>query len=136
TPVYGQTTAPSANVAGANDRIVVGFIGLGTQGFGAHVHTQKAAEANNNIVLAAVSDLSTHRLNEAAAFVGGKCDKYKDYEKLLERKDIDAVTISTCDHWHTKTSIDALNSGKHVYVEKPMTRYLPEAFDLHDTVLK
>jgi len=46
------------------------------------------------------------------------------------------VTIATVDHWHAQCSLDALNAGKHVYVEKPMTRYLGEAFEVHDTVKK
>jgi predicted dehydrogenase len=135
TPVYGQNTAPSANVAGANNKLVVGYIGVGGQGM-AHVHTQQAGAAANNIVQAAVCDLSTFRNNVAQKEIGGNCQTYKDYEKLLEQKDIDAVTIATVDHWHCKTAIAALESGKHVYVEKPMTRYLPEAFDLWDTVKK
>ena len=55
---------------------------------------------------------------------------------MLDRNDIDAVVIATVDHWHTKISVDAMNSGKHVYVEKPMTRYLGEAFEIYDTCKK
>jgi len=141
TPVYGQTQAPSpGRVIGANDRLVVAYIGVGAQGFNAHVHTQKADAAANNIVQAAVCDLSTTRQGVAKKFIldgaaaGATCDTYKDYEKILERKDIDAVTISTVDHWHARVSMAALDAGKHVYVEKPMTRYLGEAFDLYDKV--
>jgi predicted dehydrogenase len=134
-PVYGQDQAPSpGRVIGANDRIVMGYIGVGAQGT-AHLNTQKGAAAANNIAQAAFCDLSQHRQDAAKACVGAG-DVYKDYEKLLERKDIDAVTIATVDHWHCKTASAALESGKHVYVEKPMGRYLPEAFDLHDTVKK
>jgi predicted dehydrogenase len=134
TPVYGQTQAPSPPAAvGANNRLVVAYIGLGGQGM-THVRTQKTGAAANNIVQAAGCDLSTHRQEEGKTEVGGGFDTYKDYEKLLERKDIDAVTIATVDHWHCKTAIAALQAGKHVYVEKPMTRYLNEAFDLYDTV--
>jgi len=133
TPVYGQNQAPSANVAGANNKLVVGFIGVGGQGM-AHVHTQKAGAAANNIELAAVCDLSKTRRVSAAAEIGGACQPFKDYEELLARKDIDAVTISTVDHWHCKTAIAALQAGKHIYVEKPVTRYLPEVFDLYDAV--
>jgi predicted dehydrogenase len=133
TPVYGQTQAPSVGAAGANDRLVVAYIGVGGQGM-THVRTQKKDAANNNIVQAAACDLSAHRQDEAKEYIGGNCQAYKDYEKLLERKDIDAVTIATVDHWHTKTAIAAVQAGKHVYVEKPMTRYLGEAFDLGDAV--
>ena len=133
TPVYGQNTAPSANVAGANNRLVVGYIGVGVQGM-AHVGTQKAAAAQNNIVQAAVCDLSTQRINDAAAAIGGGCKTFKSYEELLAQKDIDAVTIATTDHWHAKTTLAALEANKHVYIEKPMTRFLGEAFQVYDKV--
>jgi predicted dehydrogenase len=55
---------------------------------------------------------------------------------LLERKDIDAVVISTIDNWHAQVTLDALAAGKHVYCEKPMTRYLGEAFEVYDAVKK
>ncbi len=134
TPVYGQTQAPSTGrVIGANDRIVVGYIGVGNQGM-AHVRSQKDHAGENNIAQVAVCDLWTKRVEGAKAYIGGDCQGFDDYRKLLERKDIDAVTIATVDHWHAKTSIDAMEAGKHVYVEKPMTRYLGEAFEVHDTV--
>ena len=134
TPVYGQEQAPApGSVVGANNRLVVAYIGTGPQGM-AHVRTQKAGAAANNIAQAAVCDLSTYRQNEARTEIGPNCATFKDYEKLLERKDIDAVTISTVDHWHCKTTLAALEAGKHVYVEKPITRYLGEAFDVYDTV--
>jgi predicted dehydrogenase len=107
---------------------------VGGQGFIAHVHSQKANAAENNVVLAAVCDVSKTRREEAKAYIGGDCQAYEDYRKLLERKDIDAVTVSTVDHWHARCSIDAMEAGKHVYCEKPMTRYLDEAFAVHDTV--
>jgi predicted dehydrogenase len=134
TPVYGQNQAPApGSVVGANNRLTVAYIGTGSQGM-AHVRIQKSNASANNIVQAAACDLSEHRQQDAKGEIGDACALYKEYEKLLERKDIDAVTIATVDHWHCKTAIAALEAGKHVYVEKPMTRYLPEAFDLYDTV--
>src|SRR5437660_6781265 len=65
TPVYGQSTAPSTGkVIGANDRIVVGFIGVGGQGM-AHVRSQKENASNNNIVQVAVCDVSKTRVSDA-----------------------------------------------------------------------
>jgi predicted dehydrogenase len=134
TPVYGQDQAPSPGSAvGANNRLTVAYVGVGAQGM-THVRTQKTDAAANNIVQAAACDLSQHRQDEAKAYIGGNCTTYKDFEKLLERKDIDAVTIATVDHWHCRVAQAAVESGKHVYVEKPMGRYLGEAFDLHDAV--
>jgi predicted dehydrogenase len=134
TPVYGQNQAPSpGRVIGANDRIVVGYVGVGGQGM-AHVNSQKNHASENNIVQAAVCDVSKTRVSEAKSKIGGECVGYDNYRKLLDRKDIDAVVVSTVDHWHTPVSVHAMVSGKHVYVEKPMTRYLGEAFELYDTV--
>jgi predicted dehydrogenase len=100
----------------------------------AHVTSMKKNAADNNIVEAAVCDVSKTRIANAKKEIGGDCEGFEDHRKLLERKDIDAVCISTVDHWHTPCSIDAMNAGKHVYVEKPMTRYLEEAFAIYDTV--
>ncbi len=136
TPVYGQSKAPSTGrVIGANDQIAVGFIGVGGQG-NAHVDSMKQYAAENNVALVAVCDVWKKRIEGTKAKIGGKCEGYDDYRKLLDQKDIDAVCIATVDHWHTRTAVDALNAGKHVYVEKPMTRYLGEAFELYDTVKK
>ena len=138
TPVYGQNQAPSTGrVIGANDRINVGYIGLGPQGFDAHLVGQKNAAADNNIAQIAVCDLSKHRTEQGKTEIGTADVKtYSEYQKLLENKDVDAVVVSTHDIWHAKVSIDALNAGKHVYVEKPITRYLDEAFEVADAVKK
>jgi len=151
TPVYGQSQAPSpGRVIGANDRIVVGYIGVGGQGM-SHVRSTRENAVENNIAQAAVCDVSKRRMEDAAARIAkepagapgerdailgpaSKADSYKEHQKLLERKDIDAVMISTVDHWHTKCTLDALSAGKHVFVEKPMTRYLDEAFQIYDAV--
>jgi hypothetical protein len=135
TPVYGQSTAPSANVAGANSKLTLGFIGLGNQGLNSHLKPVVASAGDYNIAVAAVCDVSKHRVEEAAAAAEG-AKGYGDYRQLLERKDIDVIFCATVDHWHAKVSLDALNAGKHVYVEKPMTRYLGEAFEVYDTVKK
>ena len=65
TPIYGADKAPSVNVQGANDRIVVGFVGVGGRGFGAHVRQMRQHAKENNIAQAAVCDASTHRVNNA-----------------------------------------------------------------------
>jgi len=134
TPIYGQNQPPSANVTGANDRIVLGYIGTGAQGM-THIRHDKASAQEFNLAQAAVCDLYQKRLDEARAFLGlSEADAFRDHRRLLERKDIDAVVIATVDVWHAACAIDALEAGKHVYGEKPMTRYLDEAFALYDTV--
>ncbi|MEK7683998.1 MAG: Gfo/Idh/MocA family oxidoreductase [Verrucomicrobiota bacterium] len=137
TPVYGQSQAPSTGrVIGANDRIVLGFIGVGSQGLNSHLKPIVQTASQNNVAVAAVCDVSKHRVAEALPAAGGAAKSFDDYRKLLEEKDIDAIFCATVDHWHGRVSIDALNAGKHVYVEKPMTRYLPEAFEVYDAVKK
>src|SRR5262249_57757632 len=56
----------------------------------------------------------------------GKADLYGDYRKVLERNDIDVVSIVTPDHWHVKIAIEALQAGKHVFCQKPLTLTLEE----------
>src|SRR3989475_10974400 len=102
TPVYGQQSAPSAGrVVGANDRIAVGYIGIGgwpsdCPGMGlAHVESQKSHAAENNIVQAAVCDLYKTRVEHAKEKIGtSDVTGFDDYRKLLERKEIDAVVVA------------------------------------------
>ncbi len=135
TPVYGQNQAPSSGrVIGANDRIVVAYVGTGGQGK-AHIKSQKDHASENNIALGAVCDVYQKRLDEARVLAGvSDADAYKDHRKLLERKDIDAVVVATVDQWHCEVACDALEAGKHVYGEKPFARYLDEGFRIYDTV--
>lgn len=125
----GNFTPSSA--LGANDRIHFGVIGCGGMGTGHLGSLVKRSEADNIKVLA-VSDVYQRRLTRAKGICQG--DGYLDYRKLLERKDIDAVLIATPDHWHAKISIDAMEAGKHVYVEKPMTHTVEQAIKLRDAV--
>ena len=134
-PVYGQNQAPSAgNVGGANNRIVIGYIGTGAQGM-THVRHDKEHAQEFNLVQGAVCDLYQKRRDEAKSFLGlTDADAFRDHRKLLERKDIDAVVVAPVDVWHADCAIDAMEAGKHVYGEKPLTRYLAEAFKVYDTV--
>ena len=138
TPVYGQNQAPSTGkVIGANDRINVGLVGIG-HGIGkAHMKSIKENGAANNVAIGAVCELWSQRRESAQKFCGlASSNAYEDHRKLLERKDIDAIVIATHDVWHAPISIDSLNAGKHVYCEKPMTRYVEEAWAVYDTVKK
>ena len=86
-PVYGAGQAPSANVKGANEKIVVGYVGDGGRGFGAHVRQMRQNAEENNIAQAAVCDVSTHRSNNAKNYFTreskDKVDAYTDYRKLI-----------------------------------------------------
>jgi len=109
------------SVRGANDTVVLGHIGVGNQG---SQHLRATAGQT-----AAVCDVDGDRLRAAQGKVeakGRKCQAYGDFRKLLEQKDVDAVVITTPDHWHALPTIMACQAGKDVYVEKPMTLTLVE----------
>jgi predicted dehydrogenase len=138
--VHGQAPA-AGRVLGANDRITLGFIGVGGQGMNAHVNLFLAQAAQNNVALAAVCDVWSKRRDAAKSAIesrsaGAKVETYDDYRRLIERKDIDAVVVATHDPIHAAATIGALESGKHVYCEKPLTRYLEEAFAVEAAVKK
>lgn len=91
----------------------------------------------NNVVVAAGCDLFNKRRDWAKERAQLKdSDLFADYRKMLERKDIDAIVNATHDVWHAKICIDAMEAGKHVYCEKPLTRYLEEGFQVYDVVKK
>ncbi len=127
----GLVSVVSANTFGANDRIRIGVIGCGGMGTG-HVNSLVGRSSAENITVVAVSDVYQRRVTRAQNICKG--EGYLDYRKLLERKDIDAVLIATPDHWHAKISIDAMQSGKHVYCEKPMTHTVEQAIQVRDAV--
>ncbi len=95
-------------------------------------------QENLNIKITAVCDAFTVRAELAAAAAGtrdgNKPKIYKDYRQMLKDTEVDAVVIATPDHWHAPMAIDALNAGKHVYVEKCMTHKVKETYDLYDAV--
>ncbi len=106
--------------AGANDRIRVAVLGLGGRG---RDHMRQIAKVPG-VEVAAFCDPDETRLNEKAAEfekLGYKKPVLQqDLRRVLEDKNIDAVTIATCNHWHALAAIWACQAGKHVYVEKPV----------------
>jgi len=118
-------------VLGANDRIGFAVIGVGGMGTG-HLGGLVKRSQEENIQVRAVADVYRRRLTRAQKICGG--DGYLDYRRILERQDIDAVLVATPDHWHAKISIDAMESGKDVYVEKPMTHTVEQALAVRNTV--
>ena len=115
----GVLAAP--NRLGANDRIVLGHIGVGGMGNGHLGRGLKFRELGATEV-AAVCDADAVRLSNAVkrcAAAGVSAQPYADYRRILQRKDIDAVIIATPDHWHAVQTVQACETDKHVYVEKP-----------------
>lgn len=134
--VLGQGyTAPS-------DKINLGFIGLGKQSrglanrftantaaqvvAGCDVWTTKTAWFQNHVQKAYAKERGQTEFNGV--------EVYGEYKELLNREDIDAVVIASPDHWHAIMAIDTLNSGKHVYLEKPLTHRIAEGIALVKTV--
>ena len=106
----------------ANDNIQIAVIGAGGMGL---------ADANTAITvpgvkLVAACDLYDGRLADAKKLYGNDIFTTRDYREILQRKDIDAVIVATPDHWHKDISVDAMNSGKSVYCEKPMVHDVTE----------
>lgn len=115
--------AVSQTVRGANDRVQMGVIGTGTRGMG----VWGGFSQHSDCVFVAACDVDRARLDSAVPKMGGKVDSYGDYRRILERKDIDAVLITTPDHWHSPIMVDACAAGKDVYVEKPISNTIPAA---------
>jgi predicted dehydrogenase len=109
-------------ILGSNDRVQVGFIGYGLIG-AQHVHDFKN---QRDADLAAVAETYQPRLEQGVAACGGKARAYRDFRRLLDDRELQAVVVSTPDHWHALMTILACAAGKDVYVEKPMTLFVRE----------
>ena len=134
----GTSTATAAESKSKNDKLRVGFIGVGGRGFGAHVKTMtKLAKEGQAIELVAVCDVYNKYCDRAAKHIEKNLkkapNKYVDYRQMFEKEDLDAVCIGTPDHWHHLQTIESLNKGLHVYCEKPMTKTVEEAIDVYRT---
>ncbi len=117
--VWGAKVAPS-------DQINVALIGCRNHGFNILRHHLN----NNGVNCAALCDVDENVLNERANDVKETYDQnpklYRDFRKLLEQKDIDAVIIGTPDHWHCLIFVYACQAGKDIYVEKPLANTIGE----------
>ena len=116
------TAAGYSRILGANDRVRMGFIGLGNRGD--QVHDAFLEHGDSQTV--AICDLREDYLDFAAKKSRGTPARYKDYRKLLEDKNVDAVVVATPDHWHALMFVDACHAGKDVYVEKPLSLTIAE----------
>lgn len=124
-------TYVKASVFGANDRINLGFIGVGGRG-GSLLRDFSTAAQKHPAQIVAVCDVYKKRLtgaqNRVEQLMKAKPEMATlDYREVIARKDIDAVVIATPDHWHAPIAIAALQAGKDVYCEKPMTKTVEEA---------
>ncbi|TWU41564.1 Inositol 2-dehydrogenase [Novipirellula aureliae] len=118
-PYFTSTQSAFANDS-ANDRPQVGCIGLGGMGLGDMKEHQRFGD------VVALCDVDTSRIARAKSRNDEKGDGYTDYRKIIDRDDIDVISCVTTDHWHTKICIEALEAGKHVFCQKPLTLTLEE----------
>lgn len=111
-----STALGYTRILGANERIRVGFIALGNRGD----QVLDAFLKQTDCEVPAVCDIYQPYMDFAAKKIGTSPKQFKDYRKLIELKDLDAVAINTPDHWHALQMIEACAAGKDVYVEKPL----------------
>jgi predicted dehydrogenase len=144
-PLILQSTgyAASSRRLGPNDKIVLGFVGMGKLGTGSHLN---AFLKRDDVQVVAVCDVDTTRRENAKKIAtdhyakqakGGTfagVEGYNDFRELVARKDIDAVVIATPDHWHALIAVAAADAGKDVYCEKPMAQSILEARSMVNAV--
>ena len=110
-----------SRIYGANDKMRLGLIGAGERGRG----DMGKFQLNPAVDVVAVCDIYAESIDKAQQ-KAPNAKAFSDHRKLLEMKDLDMVLIATPDHWHAETAIDALNAGKDVYVEKPLSLTIEE----------
>ena len=143
TGIAGFMILPSFIVDGIriapSDRVVIGFVGLGQQG----CSDFRSFSACPGVQVAACCDVDSIKRERFRRYVTKwqqekkmplRCDVYEEYERLLERKDIDAIEIATPDHWHALIAINSLQAGKDVYVQKPLAYTITEGLAIQRAV--
>ncbi len=127
-----SSLGPWARARGANESITLGFVGVGGMGSG----LLDIFKGMPDVRVVSVCDVcEPHRLR-AREVAGGKPELADDFRKVLDRKDIDAVVIATPDHWHAIPAILAMQSGKDVYCEKPLSYRIAEGRAMADSAKK
>ena len=129
-----MTALSYSRVLGANDRVGMGYIGLGNRGDQVH----DAFLEHGDTATVAICDLKDDYLDLAGkkSAARGAAVRYKDYRKLLEDKNVDAVAICTPDHWHAVMFVAACKAGKDIYCEKPFSLTVFEGRRMVDAAAK
>lgn len=119
--IVSSSALGNAGSVAASERIVVGCVGVGPQGTGVMQNFLGQKDAQ----VVAICDVKQPRRDEVQKIVNDHykdtgCTAYKDFREMTTRDDIDVILSATCDHWHVLTALAAVQSGKDVYLEKPM----------------
>ncbi len=125
TAALGMGIKPASSAArpvAPSDKITVGMIGVGAR---AHQLIETIKRFSETEIVA-VCDAYQGRVERAISRTDGRAKAYRDYREIIQREDIDVVVIATPDHWHHRHAVDALNAGKHAYIEKPLTYTIDE----------
>jgi predicted dehydrogenase len=134
TTAVAATALSYSRIHGANDRVSLGFIGLGNRGD----QVLEAFLEHGDSEITALCDLRQDYMDFARqrAANRGSRTQYKDFRKLLENKNLNAVVIATPDHWHALMTIAACRAGRDVYVEKPLSLTVVEGRKMVEAVRK
>lgn len=108
------------------DKINIGVIGCNGMGWSNVSSLLKMKDVDLVAICDVDDNVVQKRVNDYKKFRNNKPKTYKDYRELLNNRDVDAVVIGTPDHWHCRIMVDAVNAGKHVYVEKPIANSIEE----------
>lgn len=127
----GMTALSASRILGANDRVRVGLLGAGGRG----TYAASRAKEFGNADIAALADIYQPRIDSARASCTGD-GRGRRLSVLLDRKDLDAVIVGAPDHWHVPMTIAAVQAGKDVYVEKPLTHSVEEGRAVIDAVAR
>jgi hypothetical protein len=123
-----------ARVGGSGEQIRLGVIGCGLYGQGVLRNLTRRA-ASESIAVHRVCDVHRPRRNQAAKLAGAPAGRAtQEYRDVLDDKDLDAVMVATPDHWHAKIAIEALEAGKAVLVETPLSHTIEQALALREAV--
>jgi len=129
--VVAYSALSAARVLGANERVNVSLIGCGGRG---RLDSKLMREAGSEFV--AVCDVYDPHAGTLREWAGGSCKSFRDFRRVLEMKEVDAVLIATPDHWHSIPAVLACAAGKDVYVEKPLALTIGEGRKIVDAARK
>jgi predicted dehydrogenase len=122
--VIPSTAKSYSRIINANERIKMGIIGCGGMA-NAHMNALLKMKESDDVAITSVCDIFDKRLESAKEKT--QAPGVKNYHEILNNKDIDSVLIATPEHWHHKMILDAIDAGKHIYTEKPMTHTIEES---------